>query len=335
MATIKDVAQLAKVSVATVSRVINNADNVSDKTREIVKKAMEKLDYYPDANARALSQQNSNTIGIVVADVSDPFFGAMVTTIEKVAKRTGNFLLIGNGYHQEEQEYNAITQLIEHRCSSLVVHAKVLPDSRLIKLMQQVPGMVLINRIVKGFEKRCIALDDRYGSYLAVKHLIQNGHRQIGYLCSNHEISDSSDRLQGYKEALAEHNIKVDENLITFASPNEVGGEQAMMSLLERNRQITAIACYNDSMAAGAMSVLYDNDIKIPNEVSIIGFDDLLLARYLHPKLTTVRYPLQTMAEQAAELALLLAKGEEPPTNLVNVFVPTLTKRYSVNFIQE
>ncbi|WP_294952021.1 HTH-type transcriptional regulator GalR [uncultured Gilliamella sp.] len=335
MATIKDVAQLAKVSVATVSRVINNADNVSDKTREIVKKAMEKLDYYPDANARALSQQNSNTIGIVVADVSDPFFGAMVTTIEKVAKRTGNFLLIGNGYHQEEQEYNAITQLIEHRCSSLVVHAKVLPDSRLIKLMQQVPGMVLINRIVRGFEKRCIALDDRYGSYLAVKHLIQNGHRQIGYLCSNHEISDSSDRLQGYKEALAEHNIKVDENLITFASPNEVGGEQAMMSLLERNRQITAIACYNDSMAAGAMSVLYDNDIKIPNEVSIIGFDDLLLARYLHPKLTTVRYPLQTMAEQAAELALLLAKGEEPPTNLVNVFVPTLTKRYSVNFIQE
>ncbi|QYN47287.1 HTH-type transcriptional regulator GalR [Gilliamella sp. ESL0405] len=335
MATIKDVAQLAKVSVATVSRVINNADNVSDKTREIVKKAMEKLDYYPDANARALSQQNSNTIGIVVADVSDPFFGAMVTTIEKVAKRTGNFLLIGNGYHQEEQEYNAITQLIEHRCSSLVIHAKVLPDSRLIKLMQQVPGMVLINRIVKGFEKRCIALDDRYGSYLAVKHLIQNGHRQIGYLCSNHEISDSSDRLQGYKEALAEHNIKVDENLITFASPNEVGGEQAMMSLLERNRQITAIACYNDSMAAGAMSVLYDNDIKIPNEVSIIGFDDLLLARYLHPKLTTVRYPLQTMAEQAAELALLLAKGEEPPTNLVNVFVPTLTKRYSVNFIQE
>ena len=335
MATIKDVAQLAKVSVATVSRVINNADNVSHKTREIVKKAMEKLDYYPDANARALSQQNSNTIGIVVADVSDPFFGAMVTTIEKVAKRTGNFLLIGNGYHQEEQEYNAITQLIEHRCSSLVVHAKVLPDSRLIKLMQQVPGMVLINRIVKGFEKRCIALDDRYGSYLAVKHLIQNGHRQIGYLCSNHEISDSSDRLQGYKEALAEHNIKVDENLITFASPNEVGGEQAMMSLLERNRQITAIACYNDSMAAGAMSVLYDNDIKIPNEVSIIGFDDLLLARYLHPKLTTVRYPLQTMAEQAAELALLLAKGEEPPTNLVNVFVPTLTKRYSVNFIQE
>ena len=333
MATIKDVAHLAKVSVATVSRVINNAENVSDNTRENVKKAMEKLNYYPDANASALSQQNSNTIGIVVADVSDPFFGAMVTTVEKVASQTGHFLLIGNGYHNEQQEYNAITHLIEHRCSSLVVHAKMLPDSRLIKLMEQMPGMVLINRLLKGFEKRCIALDDRYGSYLAVKHLIQNGHSKIGYLCSNHEISDSSDRLQGYKDALNENSIDVNDNFIAFSSPNEEGGEQAMMSLLERNREITAIACYNDSMAAGAMSVLYDNDIKIPTEISIIGFDDLLIARYLHPKLTTIRYPLHTMAKQAAELALRLAKGEEPPANLINIFTPTLTKRYSVNKI--
>ncbi|KES17471.1 Transcriptional regulator [Gilliamella apicola SCGC AB-598-I20] len=333
MATIKDVANLAKVSVATVSRVINNAENVSDKTRETVKKTMEKLNYYPDANARALSQQNSKTIGIVVADVSDPFFGAMVSTVEKVASKTGHFLLIGNGYHNEQQEYNAITHLIEHRCSSLVVHAKMLPDNKLMKLMEQVPGMVLINRSLKDFEKRCISLDDRYGSYLAVKHLIQHGHTKIGYLCSNHEISDSSDRLQGYKDALIEYDLEINSNYIAFSSPNEQGGEQAMMALLERNREITAIACYNDSMAAGAMSVLYDNDIKIPTDVSVIGFDDLLIARYLHPKLTTIRYPLHTMAEQAAELALRLAKGEEPPSNLINIFTPTLTKRYSINKI--
>ena len=334
MATIKDVAKLAKVSVATVSRVINDADNVSDKTRETVKRAMEKLNYYPDANARALSQQNSNTIGIVVADLSDPFSGAMISTVEKVAAKNGHFLLIGNGYHNKKQEYNAITNLIEHRCSSLVVHAKMLEDYQLIKLMQQIPGMVLINRILQGFEKRCIALDSRYGSYLAVKHLIQHGHTNIGYLCSNHSISDSADRLQGYKDALIEHHIDINDNFIAFGSPNEEGGEQAMMSLLERNRQITAIACYNDSMAAGAMSVLYDNDIKIPDDISIIGFDDLLIARYLHPKLTTIRYPLHTMAEQAAELALQLAKGEPPPANLINVFIPTLTKRYSVNNIR-
>ena len=270
----------------------------------------------------------------MVADLSDPFSGAMISTVEKVAAKNGHFLLIGNGYHNKKQEYNAITNLIEHRCSSLVVHAKMLEDDQLIKLMQQIPGMVLINRILEGFEKRCIALNSRYGSYLAVKHLIQHGHTNIGYLCSNHSISDSADRLQGYKDALIEHHIDINDNFIAFGSPNEEGGEQAMMSLLERNRQITAIACYNDSMAAGAMSVLYDNDIKIPDDISIIGFDDLLIARYLHPKLTTIRYPLHTMAEQAAELALQLVKGEPPPANLINVFIPTLTKRYSVNNIR-
>ncbi|MDF7667195.1 substrate-binding domain-containing protein [Orbaceae bacterium ESL0727] len=333
MVTIKDVARLANVSVATVSRVINNAQNVSNTTRNTVKQTMEQLNYHPDANARALSQQNSKTIGIVVADVSDPFFGAMVSTIEKVAFRTGHFLLIGNGYHNAQQEYSAITQLMEHRCASLVVHAKMLSDETLTDFMLQIPGMVLINRMLAGFEHRCIALDDRYGSYLAVKHLIQHGHKQIGYLCSDHKISDSADRLQGYRDALTEHQIAVDDKNIAFASPDSNGGEQAMMRLLERNCHLTAIACYNDSMAAGAMSVLYDNGINIPADISIIGFDDLPIARYLHPKLTTIRYPLQTMAEQAAELSLELAKGKQPPQNLTNMFTPTLTKRYSINFI--
>lgn len=333
MATIKDVAKAANVSVATVSRVINRANNVTNSTRETVEKAMLELNYYPDANARALSQQVTNTIGIIVADVSDPFFGAMVSAVEKVAYQTGNFLLIGNGYHNEQQERKAIAQLIEHRCSALVVHSKILTDQELIHLMQQVPGMVLINRIIVGYESRCIALDDYYGSLLAVRHLIQNGHRQIGYLCSNHNISDATDRLKGYQDALNEQNIAINPKNIVHASPNEEGGEQAMMMLLERNCQLTAVACYNDAMAAGAMSVLYENDIKIPTGISIIGFDDVLLARYLHPKLTTVRYPLQSMAQQAALLALALSKGENSPDNTVNLFVPTLVKRHSVQVL--
>ncbi|WP_392558573.1 substrate-binding domain-containing protein [Orbus mooreae] len=333
MATIKDVARIANVSVATVSRVINHANNVSSSTRETVEKAMLALNYYPDANARALSQQVTNTIGIVVGDVSDPFFGAMVSAVEKVAYQTNNFLLIGNSYHDEQQERNAIAQMIEHRCSALVVHAKMLKDEELIRLMEQVPGMVLINRIVPQYESRCIALDDYYGSLLAIRHLIHNGHQQIGYLCSNHYISDASDRLKGYEDALIENNINFNQRNIAYGSPNEQGGEYAMMTLLERNCQLTAIACYNDSMAAGAMSVLYENDIKIPAGVSIIGFDDLLLARYLHPKLTTIRYPLQSMAQQAAQLALALAKHGAPPDNIVNLFVPTLVKRYSVQML--
>lgn len=329
MATIKDVARLAGVSVATVSRVINDSPKASDASRQAVTSAMEELNYHPNANARALAQQNTETVGLIVGDVSDPFFGAMVKAVEQVAYRTGNFLLIGNGYHNEQKERQAIEQLIRHRCAALVVHAKKIPDSELISLMKQMPGMVLINRTLPGFEQRCVALDDRYGAWLATRHLIQQGHTKIGYLCSNHPISDADDRLQGYYDALTEHGLPINDRLVTFGEPDESGGEQAMTELLGRGKHFTAVASYNDSMAAGAMGVLNDNGIDVPKEISLIGFDDVLISRYVRPRLTTVRYPIVTMATQAAELALALAENRPLP-EVTHIFSPTLVRRHSV-----
>ncbi len=329
MATIKDVAKLAGVSVATVSRVINHSPKASESSRLAVTSAMEQLQYHPNANARALAQQSTETIGLVVGDVSDPFFGAMVKAVDEVAGRTNNFLLIGNGYHNEEKERQAIEQLMRHRCAALVVHAKKVPDAELIGLMRQLPGMVLLNRSLPGFEQRCIALDDRYGAWLATRHLIQQGHQQIGFICSTHTISDAEERLQGYYDALREHNLPCNDRLVAFGEPDELGGEQAMTELLGRGKQFTAVACYNDSMAAGALAVLSDNSIQIPEEMSLIGFDDVLVSRYVRPRLTTVRYPIVTMAQQAAELALALANNEPLP-EVTNMFSPTLVRRHSV-----
>ena len=293
---------------------------------------MNELNYHPNANARALAHQSNETLGLVVADVSDPFFGTMVKAVEQVAQSTGNFLLIGNGYHDAVKEKHVIEQLIGHRCSGLVVHAKMLPDEELIQMMSYVPGMVLINRIVPGYESRCVALDDRYGSWLATRHLIQEGHKKIGFLCSNHQISDSQDRLQGYLDALQEHEIAVDERLISRGSPDELGGEAAMTELLSRGQHMTAVVCYNDSMAAGALSVLSDNGIEVPQELSLVGFDDVLISRYLRPRLTTVRYPIIAMATQAAELAIALSKGGPLPQT-THMFSPTLVRRHSVRSI--
>lgn len=329
MATIKDVARLAGVSVATVSRVINHSPKASSASREAVNNAMKSLNYHPNANARALAQQSTRTMGLVVGDVSDPFFGAIVKAVEQVSYHSGNFLLIGNGYHNEQKETQAIEQLIRHRCAALVVHAKKIPDSRLIPLMEQIPGMVLINRTLKGFEQRCIALDNSYGAGLATRHLIQQGHRQIGYLCSNHKISDAKERLQGYLDALQEHHIMPDERLIAFGEPDASGGEQAMIELLSRGKNFTAVACYNDSMAAGAMGILSDNGLEVPNAISLIGFDDILISRYMRPRLTTVRYPIISMATQAAELALALAENATLP-EVTHIFSPTLVRRQSV-----
>ena len=329
MATIKDVARLAGVSVATVSRVINNSPKASETSRQAVLAAMESLNYHPNANARALAQQSTDTVGLVVGDVSDPFFGAMVKAVEQVAYHTGNFLLIGNGYHNEQKERQAIEQLIRHRCAALVVHAKKLPDDELVHLMKQIPGMVIVNRIIPGYEQRCVALDDRYGAWLATRHLIQQGHTRIGYLCSNHPISDAEDRLQGYYDALRENDLPCNDRLVTYGEPDERGGEQAMTELLGRGRNFTAIARCHDSMAAGAMGVLNDNGIDVPGDISLIGFDDILISRYVRPRLTTVRYPIVTMATQAAELALSLADKRQPP-EITHVFSPTLVRRHSV-----
>lgn len=332
MATIKDVAQLANVSVATVSRVLNNSPRTTRESRAAVRKAMDALKYHPNANARALSHSGNETMGIVVGDLSSPFFGFMVKAVDQVAYETGNFLLVGNGYHDEQRERKAIEQLLRHQCASIVVHSMKLSDEELQHFMDLVPGMVIINRTVPGYESRCINLDNRYGAELATNHLIQQGHRSIAYLGSINGIFDTVERQQGYMDALAQHDIPCDPRLIVQSTPNELGGESAVIELLNRGRKITGIVCYNDPMAAGALSALVDNNIKVPNQISVVGFDDIMIANYVQPRLTSIRYPIVDMATQAAQLAISLAH-RELKIDITNLFIPTLIRRYSVGSI--
>jgi len=159
MITIRDVARQAGVSVATVSRVLNNSALVSQETREAVMKAVAQLGYRPNANAQALATQVSDTIGVVVMDVSDAFFGALVKAVDTVAQQHQKYVLIGNSYHEAEKERHAIEVLIRQRCNALIVHSKALSDEELAGFMEQIPGMVLINRVVPGYVHRCDSLD--------------------------------------------------------------------------------------------------------------------------------------------------------------------------------
>jgi len=240
MATIKDVAKEAGVSVATVSRVVNKSPKASLASVKCVKAAMSKLGYRPNANARALVNQSTNMVGVLVADVSDPFFGNAVQAIDNVAQDHGKHILICNGYHDKKHERDAIELLINSRCESLII-----------------------------------------------------------------------------------------KNYIEYGSPNSEGGEYAATNLLTKSISFTAVVAYNDYMAAGAISIFEENGMKVPEEMSIVGFDDGLIARYIQPKLTTIRYPVQLMAEKAAQLSFALAKNEqiEPETNR---FSPTIVRRESV-----
>lgn len=329
MITIRDVARIAGVSVATVSRVLNNSARVSADTRESVMQAVSRTGYRPNANAQALATQVSDTIGVVVMDVSDPFFGALVKAVDVVAQQHNKYVLIGNSYHQEEKERHAIEVLIRQRCNALIVHAKALSDAELVGFLDNIPGMVLINRIVPGYAHRCVGLDNVSGAMMATRMLHNQGHRRIGYLASSHRIEDNEQRRNGWLRALTEQGIAPPESWVGVGSPDMQGGETAMVELLGRNLQLSAVFSYNDSMAAGALTALKDNGIVVPHHVSIIGFDDIPIARYTDPQLTTVRYPIISMARLATELALQGAAGTLD-SDATHCFMPTLVRRHSV-----
>jgi LacI family transcriptional regulator len=330
MATIKDVARIAGVSVATVSRVINHSPKASQSSIESVTAAMKSLGYRPNAAARALVSQSSNTIGILVSDVSDPFFGALVKAVDNVAQQNGKQILIGNGYHQADKERQVIELLINNRCDALVIHSKSLSDQELIDYSHEVPSLVLINRHIPQIAHRCISLDNKKGAYLATEYLIKNGHRNIACIASTHNIEDAQQRIEGYQAALHAHGIELSSSYIERAEPHSEGGEKAMTHLLLKSINMSAVVAYNDNMAAGAISVLEENGFTLPDQMSVIGFDDALIARYVRPRLTTVLYPIQLMAEKATTLALELAKGEIPNGEPLQ-FTPTLVRRDSIS----
>lgn len=333
MITIRDVARQAGVSVATVSRVLNNSSLVNPETRELVLQAVSQLGYRPNANAQALASQVSDTIGVVVMDVSDPFFGALVKAVDTVAQQHQKYVLIGNSYHEAEKERHAIEVLIRHRCNALIVHAKKLSDDELAQFMDHIPGMVLINRIVPGYEHRCVGLDNITGAMMATRMLQNNGHQRIGYLASSHVIEDNDCRRAGWQRALLEQDISAPDSWVGTGSPDMQGGEAAMVELLGRNLQLTAVFAYNDGMAAGALTALKDNGIAVPQHLSLIGFDDIPMARYTDPQLTTMRYPIVSMARLATELALQGAQGLLD-NSANHCFMPTLVRRHSVTVRQ-
>lgn len=329
MITIRDVARQAGVSVATVSRVLNDSPLVSPETRETVMKAVSALGYRPNANAQALATQVSDTIGVVVMDVSDAFFGALVKAVDTVAQQFQKNVLIGNSYHEAEKERNAIEVLIRQRCNALIVHSKALSDAEISAFMAQIPGMVLINRIVPGYAHRCVGLDNISGAMMATRMLLNQGHQRIGYLSSSHRIEDDAMRREGWLRALSEQGIIAPESWVGTGTPDLQGGEAAMVELLGRNLGLTAVFAYNDNMAAGALTTLKDNGIAVPQHLSLIGFDDIPIARYTDPQLTTVRYPIVSMAKLATELALMGAAGTLD-ASASHCFMPTLVRRHSV-----
>ncbi|MGL5303744.1 MAG: LacI family DNA-binding transcriptional regulator [Aeromonas sp.] len=343
MATIKDVSLLAKVSISTVSRVINNTAQVAPDKREAVVAAMKELNFRPNSFAQSLVSKRSNCIGVLVGDLcGGPFFAQMMRGIETVVDQANKFTIVMSGNHDAARERHAIAALLQRQCDGLIVHSKALPDDALCELAAGSTPIVFINRQVPGFEDRCVWLDNQAGISTACQHLLDAGHRQIAFITSDDEaFVDGQQRMAGYCQTLARAGVSLDPALIGRGFANEHGGYLAMSELLERQVAFTAVLGFNDAMAAGAISCLLERGIQIPQQVSVVGFDDIPYARYLYPKLTTVCYPIEEMGRRAAQLALRLLehKREHPLENkarddLTLKFEGQLIERASVGQIK-
>lgn len=329
MATIYEVSKLAGVSLATVSRVMNNSGRVTEKTRRKVEAAMRELGYRPNSIAQSLASNRSNSVGILVPELHGPFFGTMLSGIEAELREAEKHVFITVGHSNETKELDGIEFLVGRRCDALILHVDAVADDYLLKLNEDVVPVVLINRTLRNMARRCINLDNARGGWLATRTLLDRGHRAIACITGPRWKKDARARLAGHRKALAEAGVNPDPKLVFEGDFQESGGRQGMAALLATGIPFTGLVCGNDTMAAGAIDAARESGLSIPGDLSIVGFDNVTFARYLHPKLTTIDYPIVEMGQMAARIVLKLVYDIDG-SKIRNVFEPGIIERESV-----
>lgn len=326
MATIKQVSELAGVSQATVSRVMNGSARVSQATREKVDEAMTTLGYTPNAFAQSLASNRSNTVGLIVSELYGPYYGQLMGGLEQVLRENSKYLLIASSHSDETMEEEAVEFLISRRCDALVMHAERLSDASLDKLAERVP-VVCLNRQVASERVCSVHLDNILGGILATRHLVELGHRQIACITGPAWKQDAMDRLIGYRRVMQEAGYAVESRQVTESQFDEGGGRQAAEELLSRFPEMTAIVAGDDDIAIGVIGLLTERGYRVPDDISVIGYDNVPYAPHFSPPLSTIEVPISDMAGMAARHILNTVYSKHQEVKLA--FQPQLVARKS------
>ncbi len=302
-ATIKDVAKEAGVSLMTVSRVINNKEHIASATREKVQAAIKKLNYMPNLSARNLVLQKADFLGLVVPDISNPFFGDLVKASEKIAKDRGYSVILGDSDGDVTAETEYIEAFRGRMCEAIILVAPRVEDSVLQELNSKIP-LILVDRKIDDEEIIQVYLDNAAGAYSAVKHLLDLGHRRIGFVMGPENVPNSHRRKAGYIDALKEYGLEFDPELEFQGEFKVETGKEAFEKFVTMKDPPTAVFNSNDLMAFGFVIAARDAGYSIPEDFSVVGFDDIFLSSLMEPALTTVRYPFVEMGTQAINMLL-------------------------------
>lgn len=304
MVTMKDVAKRAGVSVATVSHVINETRFVSEELKQRVLQVIDEMGYQPDAVARSLRRKETQTIGLIVPDNSNSFFAEVARGIEDVGFEQGYSVILCNSDLNLEKELTYLDTLIAKRVDGIIFIAATAQVEHVESLVESGMPIVIADRKMPEIEVDSVLVDNFQGGYEATKHLLDLGHRRIGCITGPWDLTPSADRVAGYKAALSQHGLRADEDLIVRGDYLRQSGEMAVRRFLELSAPPTAIFACNDLMAIGAMKSIHEQGLRVPEDISIVGFDDIALASCLNPPLTTIAQPKYELGKIAAELVI-------------------------------
>lgn len=312
-ATITDVARLAGVSIATVSRVLNGTAPVADETVQQVTSAMVALNYAPHAAARTLAGRRTDTIGLLLPEISGAFYSPLIHGIESGAREAGFDLLIHTTADQYREHGRIQMPLDEHNTDGLLVFTNRLTDAELSQFHSHgFPVVLLYRSSPPGLGIPAVTLENKAGARMAVEHLIvEHGCRRIAFLSGPSGNEDSRWREAGYRQALQSHDIPEDPALRGVGNFDDVRAQAQVEQWLRQGLHFDAIFAGDDEAAMGSILALNQAGKRVPEDVAVVGFDDVLFARLMTPRLTTVRAPIETAGQEAARLLISLIQGEE------------------------
>ena len=331
--TIKDVARRSGVSKATVSRVLNNIPVVKEDTRRAVLEATRALGYTPNALARGLMTKRTKTIALVISDIRNPFFPAVARGVEDLMNNYNYNVMLCNTDGRPEKEAAYIELVLEKRVDGIIFTSVRTGASDLSRLQRRGLPFVLAGRTLPGIDADVVIVDSVLGGYQATTHLLKLGHARIGYVSGPAGVSASADRYKGYEQALRQNGLDPSPELTAEGDFTQEGGYSAASRLLSLKTPPTAIFCANDFMAIGALEAIHEKALKVPEDVAVVGFDDIPFAGLRSIQLTTVMHPKYDLGAIAARM--LIERIENPgagkPTRQV-ILPPRLIVRRTCGF---
>jgi LacI family transcriptional regulator len=315
-ATIRDVARLAEVSPAAVSRYLNNQLQLSAMTEARIESAIKSLNYVPNAIARRLSRSSSETIGFITSDIVYPFFASIASAAEEAASEAGYSLTIFNSRNDTQRELQFLSRIDDRQVDGVLLLTNHADDGQLRDKINATPRVVLLDEDVPGAKAPRIFAENIRGAEMATHHLIERGHRRIGYIGGPRGLLSGDERLEGFRRAHAAAQLVVDEDIVVSGAYDEAAAYRGLLHLLGRTEPPTAVFSGGDLLAMGIMRAARDSGLRIPDDLSLVSFDDMPHAGLFDPPLTTVRQSSEEFGRRGVELLLdLLANVEVPREN--------------------